>query len=765
MASIHHRHNYISGVYVEGCSYNSVDDIREHVYLFYKKLFSRQFHLQFILSDLPLQVLASAQSDSLIKGFTEEEVFEGLCSCGLVPFGLNTAFLVLVPKFKGACDVKDFRPISLIHGLFKLVSKVLAVRLAAVLPNIISKNQFAFMKGRNIGDCFMIASQILHLAKKRKEEIILLKLDFQKALLQFSSALGFNKRQPFKEFWMERGVRQGDPLSPMLFVIAVEGLKALFESAKSKGLLEGVKLEGYSESISLLQFADDTLLFIPNNEVMLRNTLRILRCFELISGLKINFHKSSMVGVNVSNSSLQNASMLFNYKLESLPMTYLGLPLSIKPIKAAHWNENVNAFKYKFSLWKGHLLSPAGRLVLVKSVLSSLPVYFLSSLVMPAAIVVLLEGYMRSFLWHGSFQKTGMCKIAWSKIITDNPSSLWRTVIANGSNISSWADLNSVNRNVNSVSHIWRGILKTCILDLSIWEFYKSQTSISIGDGFSVRFWYDAWTGSEPFTTSFPDLFRLSMNQNEKVGDVFDLELLSWSRFNWRRHLRLGEQEHLLQLQNSAAAVICSRRQDRFIWQGNNAGYTPKTFISAYVRFKQHNTWNFSFIRSVCVPPRVRFFAWLLMHNRVSSTTFLFRRGIINIESLNCSFCSRIEDTNHIFIHCEFAWNYWNTIFNGCGLLWVSPSSKARNRRIFKKESTDIPWLVNSSISKAVNFYKSVHRQFPYSCHDLHNRVSTLLFLSKRRIVHLDPGVVFVVWGKLNYTCFCNVFILIWFEI
>ncbi|XP_050217399.1 uncharacterized protein LOC126668238 [Mercurialis annua] len=177
MASIHHRHNYISGITIEGSSYDSVEDIREHIFKFYKNLFRRQTQPLFSVGELPLQSLNDEQPVGLIRCFSEEEILAGLNSCGenkapgpdgfnhffyrrawsflkediltifsnlhvtgAVPFGLNTAFLVLVPKFKGACDIKDIRPLSLIHGLLKLVSKVLSIRLAVVLPSIISVN-------------------------------------------------------------------------------------------------------------------------------------------------------------------------------------------------------------------------------------------------------------------------------------------------------------------------------------------------------------------------------------------------------------------------------------------------------------------------------------------------------------------------------------------------------------------------------------------------------------------------------------------------
>ncbi|XP_050224138.1 uncharacterized protein LOC126673867 [Mercurialis annua] len=154
----------------------------------------------------------------------------------------------------------------------------------------------------------------------------------------------------------------------MLFVLAIEGLKALFENAVNVGLLDSIHIDGYANPIFILQFADDTLLFLPNNLVMVRNLLRILCCLELVSDLQINYEKSSVIGINVDDNSLSDAA---------------GFPLSLKPVKAPSWDPVISNFLQQLAGWKGNLLSPAGRLVLVKSVLSSLPVYFLCSFYIP----------------------------------------------------------------------------------------------------------------------------------------------------------------------------------------------------------------------------------------------------------------------------------------------------------------------------------------------------------------------------------------------
>ncbi|KAJ9545124.1 hypothetical protein OSB04_024831 [Centaurea solstitialis] len=133
---------------------------------------------------------------------------------------------------------------------------------------------------------------------------------------------------PMKELRMEKGLRQGDPLSPFLFILAVEGLNVAFKEAQRKYLFKGVRLDNSVEEFSLLQFADDAIImgeWDPNNA---RNLVRILKCFELCSGLKINLSKSRLVGVSVSKEESDRMARWLKCKEESLPFNYLGLQVA-----------------------------------------------------------------------------------------------------------------------------------------------------------------------------------------------------------------------------------------------------------------------------------------------------------------------------------------------------------------------------------------------------------------------------------------------------
>jgi hypothetical protein len=201
---------------------------------------------------------------------------------------LNCAYITLIPKKQDAIHVKDFRPISLVHSFAKLVTKILANRLAERLDKMVSPNQSAFIKKRFIQDNFMMVQQTVKFLYSQKQPRILLKLDITKAfdsvswafLLEVLRKLGFGSRWcdlicgllatsstqvllngiPGESIKHRRGLRQGDPLSPMLFILVMDVLNWLFTRASEAGLLQPLSRRPIQHRISL--YADDVALFL-----------------------------------------------------------------------------------------------------------------------------------------------------------------------------------------------------------------------------------------------------------------------------------------------------------------------------------------------------------------------------------------------------------------------------------------------------------------------------------------------------------------------
>jgi len=204
---------------------------------------------------------------------------------------------------------------------------------------------------------------------------------------------------PTQEFWPSKGLRQGDLLAPFLFLIVVEGLAGLVRVAAKKKLLEGIKVGEKNIEVNMLQFTNDTLFLSEAKTQNIMVIKSILRCFELAAGLKVNFIKSKIGGVGVTKNYLQRFSKMLNCDTMQLPFSYLGMPIGDNPKKHYMWKDVVEKIRKKLAKWKGKHLSFAGKTCLLKSVITSLPLFFLSFFKMPKSVEKEIKRIQREFLW------------------------------------------------------------------------------------------------------------------------------------------------------------------------------------------------------------------------------------------------------------------------------------------------------------------------------------------------------------------------------
>ncbi|CAL0318682.1 unnamed protein product [Lupinus luteus] len=320
----------------------------------------------------------------------------------------NASFTVLIPENASPQGHGEFRLISLVGCIQKIISKLLAGRLKRVIHNVISECQTAFIQDCFIMDGMAIANEIIDQAKKKKDsDCFIFKVDFEKAynsvnwgfLLYMMERMRFCFKWrnwvknclhsnmvsilvngcPSKEFRMTRGLSQGDPLAPFLFLIVVEGLSGMMRSAVAKEIFKGYPVGNDKVLISHLQYADDPLLIGINsmeNVVVLKS---ILKCFELASGLRIKIHKSSFIGINSGGGFSQMAANKLLCNVGSIPFKFLGISVGATPRRIATWNPVMESFKKRLSAWHQKIISFGGRVTLIKSVLSSLAIYFFLS--------------------------------------------------------------------------------------------------------------------------------------------------------------------------------------------------------------------------------------------------------------------------------------------------------------------------------------------------------------------------------------------------
>jgi hypothetical protein len=272
---------------------------------------------------------------------------------------LNSASIVLLPKKNDAVEAKDYRPVSLLHSVTKLLCKMMANRLAPELHNLVSPGQSAFIKGRSIQDNFLYVRNVIKKAHKKKSPLLFLKLDIAKAvdslnwgfLLQVLTKMGFGQRwhniislilgssssrimlngslgAPFSH---KRGLRQGDPLSPMLFILAMEPLQCLLEHATVEEVLS--PLNARVAHLRASFYADDAALFVNTRKVDITATQHILQLFGAASGLQTSIPKCVAFPVACEGLDLEDVLQDFGRTLGSFPCRYLGLPLGFRKPK------------------------------------------------------------------------------------------------------------------------------------------------------------------------------------------------------------------------------------------------------------------------------------------------------------------------------------------------------------------------------------------------------------------------------------------------
>ncbi|GKB28401.1 putative RNA-directed DNA polymerase, eukaryota, reverse transcriptase zinc-binding domain protein [Tanacetum coccineum] len=291
------------------------------------------------------------------------EFFQSAC----FPKGCNSSFIALIPKVGDAKFVSDFRPISLIGCQYKIIGKLLANRISLVIGNCVSFEQSAFIKGRNILDVdFEKAFDSL---KWDYLDAIMEKLGFGNkwrmwivGCLKNSRASILVNGSPTSEFKLSEGLHQGDPMSPFLFLLAMEGLHAIVSKAVNTGLFKGASIGHGNINISHLLYADDAIFVGEWSNSNAYNLICLLRCFYMVSGLKINMHKSKFSGVNVPDEDVSNMALVLGCGVAKLQMMYLGVPVGCNMGRCDYWERIVQKFESKMSQWKAKLLSVGGHL-------------------------------------------------------------------------------------------------------------------------------------------------------------------------------------------------------------------------------------------------------------------------------------------------------------------------------------------------------------------------------------------------------------------
>jgi hypothetical protein len=355
---------------------------------------------------------------------------------------INFTNIVLIPKVKNPEFMSQFRPISLCNVLYKIASKVLVNRMKVILPKVISDSQCAFVPGRLISDNVIMAFEVLHYLKNLgtgENYQMAVKLDMSKAydrvewnfLQAILFKLGFHRRWvdlimtcvtttsyavmvngvPHGYIKPTRGLRQGDPLSPYLFLLCAEGLSALIRKAEREKKICGIAICRRGPRLSHLFFADDSIIFCRASRHDGEVIHSILNIYERASGQKINVEKTAFFfSKNTPNSVRSEIFSMFRSSSSTQFEKYLGLPPILGRSKKRAFNEIKDRIWKRLQGWKEKLLSQAGREILIKTVVQAIPNYAMSCFKFLAGLCDDICSMANRFWWG---QRNGERKIHW----------------------------------------------------------------------------------------------------------------------------------------------------------------------------------------------------------------------------------------------------------------------------------------------------------------------------------------------------------------
>lgn len=579
------------------------------------------------------------------------------------------------------------------------------------MHSIISEQQSAFIPGRQIQDNIVVAHEVFHFLKHKKvgkKASVAIKLDLNKAydsvcwdfLLRLLNKMGFDEKwiswieqcvcSVSYSFFLngsqicnvlpDRGLRQGDPLSPYLFLMVADVFSLLLNKAVSNKTLMGIKMKKKCPMLSHLFFADDSLIFLEANPKCCLNFMEVAKAFSEATGLSINAHKSSAFFSANSSSQLKGEILGVLGMKEMDPATqYLGLPAFWGSSKKEAMGFIKDKIMSKVRGWANKQLNQAGKEVLIKSVLQTIPMYAFMVFKVPNTLCSTLNSVISKFWWENgdnggkihwgsklsnpkgmggmgfkdfaSFNLALLAKQFWRLI--SNPSSLWSKVLK-GLYFPNKAALDA-GRGAQP-SWVWSSLLEGRNL-------LKEGLMWSVGNGDSINFWQDVWVPG----LSNSKLSNLSGSSalNTKVADFVDFSTLAWDQ---EKLQGLVLEEELREIQK--IPISFTNRADKLIWRHTSSGsYTVKSgYLQAAKKMRPiSNQPSSSFSPSkemwtrlwnIPTIPKVRLFMWKVVKNWIACKENLFRKKCAH--NPLCPICEEEnESIEHILFRCPWTKTVW----------------------------------------------------------------------------------------------------------
>ena len=627
---------------------------------------------------------------------------------------MNTTAISLIPKKPEACSLSDFRPISCCNIVYKLISKIIANRLKPILSECVSPNQAAFLKGRSLGENVLLATELIKDYNKSScHQSAMLKIDIRKAFdtvcWEFvTKVLAAQEFPPMFIAWIQEcissprfsiaingelagffegkeGLRQGDSISPYLFIMLMEVLSRLLDRAQAEGSFRLHPLCSDPKLTHLL-FADDLLVFSDGSRMSTAAIKETMNLFKNWSGLDINETKSEIFYGGYSDIQKSVLSDFSGFQRGEFPTRYLGLPLSPKRISAATLQPLVDRITSKLHSWTVKFLSFAGKVTMIYSVIYGMVNFWSSVFVLPKWFYAKVDSLCSGFLWKNNTTSAIGARVSWVNICKPKSEGglgirqleefetvfrlkrVWLFFSESGSLWVSWLRNNRFGGRsfwqINDAQRFCSTVRSMIQLKPDLQGFLRC----SIGDGKTAMFWYDYWTELGLllllFGSSGPRTLRIPLNAT--VSQAV-------SNGHWNLPpARSDIAETLHVILSTTRVPTDANGKDAYLWRNQSGGFAAS--FSSRVTWERLRTPNpsvqwHSFVWFKEEIPRCSFISWTAFLGRLPTRDRLISWGLS--VPPGCVFCtSANESHNHLFFQCAFAAAIW---LRYCGRYMASP--------------------------------------------------------------------------------------------
>lgn len=660
-----------------------------------------------------------------------------------LPRYITCTNLVLIPKKKEITTFSDMRPISLSNITSKIFSRIIHNRLANLLPTLISPQQSGFIKGRSIVENILLVQEIVHDIRIRgKPANVVIKLDMKKAydrvswlfLTKILRKMGFGEilidmvyriisnnwysilvnGKPQGFFRSTRGVKQGDPLSPTLFILAAECLTRALNSLRRNEKFKEYGMPKWSPYVNHLAYADDTIIFTSADKQSLKLVMDTLSDYEKVSGQKINKAKSAVYMHHQTPLGLvDQVYNETNIPRKDFPFTYLGVPIYYGRRLYLYYKELMDKVQNRLSSWTGKLLSFGGRTILIKHVLQSMPIHLLSACDPPAGVLAQLHRMFARFFWSNSIGNSSRHWSTWTtlchpqeeggvgfKSLQDISKALFAKLWWNmRTKQSLWRDYMSnkylkkhhaVLVQAKTGTYIWKKMIKCRDeIEKDIWWLVKQGNSY---------FWLDNWTGLGALCHIIPTDFAYDktivlVKETTEEGQ--------WHEQTLRRILPQGLAEHILKKVNPPRE---EDGPDRPYWKQEPRGKFTVGSAFQFLRQRQESNKIYKLIWIKGIPIKISFFMWRLWKAKLPLDDTLKKWGIQFPSRCYCCEDPKVEDIHHVFLHAPAAQQVWRYFCRPVGIniqhvhlsqlinMWWELHAQHQVRYIFQAVPSIIVW-------------------------------------------------------------------------